>query len=207
MSRMRVAIIGAGGHSKVIADAILAADCDQIFGFFDDNPSLWQNTLLGFSVIGPVNSWQHHSIDAFVLGIGDNTARKKMFEMLRSLGAKFTCVVHPRATLGRGVTLGEGTVVFANVVVNSNTQIGPDCILNTACTVDHDSVIAAHAHVAPGVNAAAEVRIGEGAFVCIGARIIPRMSIGDWAIVGAGAVVTRDVKAGAKVVGMPAKTI
>ena len=45
---MRVAIIGAGGHSKVIADAILAADCDQIFGFFDDNPSLCRNTLLGF---------------------------------------------------------------------------------------------------------------------------------------------------------------
>ncbi len=204
---MRVAIIGAGGHSKVIADAILAADCDRIFGFFDDSPSLWRNTLLGFSVIGPIAGWQHHSIDAFVLGIGDNAARKKVFDELRSLGAKFTCVVHPRATLGRGVTLGEGTVVFANVVVNSDTQIGPDCILNTACTLDHDSIVAAHAHLAPGVNAAGEVRIGEGAFVGIGARVIPRMSIGDWAIVGAGAVVTSNVKAAAKVAGIPAKAI
>jgi sugar O-acyltransferase (sialic acid O-acetyltransferase NeuD family) len=204
---MRIAIIGAGGHAKVIADAILAAECDQVFGFFDDDPSLWQGSILGFPVLGPVNHWQNHSIDALVIGIGDNVARKKLFDQFKSAGAKLVTIIHPRATLGRNVVLGEGTVVFANIVINSDTQIGPDSILNTACTVDHDCVVGAHSHLAPGVNIAGEVRIGEGVFAGTGAKIIPRVSIGDWATIGAGTVVVRDIKAAAKVIGIPAKTI
>ena len=204
---MRIAIIGAGGHAKVIADAILASGSHQIFGFFDDNSALWRNTIFGLPVSGPIASWQDHSVDSLVLGIGNNAVRKKIFERFRSVGAKFATVVHPRATLARGVVLGEGVVIFANVVVNSDTQIGSNCILNTACTVDHDCIVGAHAHLAPGVNIAGDVHVGEGVFAGIGAKIIPGTSIGDWALIGAGAVVTRDVEAAAKVAGVPAKPI
>ncbi len=204
---MRVAIIGAGGHAKVIADAILASGGDQIFGFFDDNPVLWQNAIFGVPVSGPITGWQNHSVDSLILGIGNNRIRKKVFDQFKSIGAQFATVVHPRATLAKGVVLGEGVVIFANVVVNAGTRIGADCILNTACTVDHDCVVGAHAHLAPAVNIAGDVRIGEGVFAGIGTKIIPEISIGDWAVVGAGAVVTRNVEAAAKVAGVPAKSI
>ena len=52
--------------------------------------------------------------------------------------------------------------------------------------------------LAPGVNIAGEVQIGEGVFAGIGAKIIPRTRVGDWAIIGAGAVVIRDVKEAAE---------
>ena len=204
---MRIAIIGAGGHAKVIADAILASGSDQLLGFFDDNPVLWRNTIFGFPISGPITGWQNHSVDSLILAIGNNAARKKVFDQFKNIGAKFATVVHPRATLAKGVVLGEGVVIFANVVVNSDARIGPDCILNTACTVDHDCIIGAHAHLAPGVSVAGDVRVGEGVFAGIGTKIIPGISIGDWAVVGAGAVVTRDVEATAKVVGVPAKSI
>ena len=202
---MRIAIIGAGGHAKVVADAVLASGSDQIVGFFDDNPALWKNTIFGLPVRGPIGGWRDHSVDALILGIGDNAVRKKIFAQFSGAGAKFATALHPRATLARGVVVGEGSVVLANVVVNADTQIGRDCILNTACTVDHDCIVGDHSHLAPGVSVAGDVRIGEGAFAGIGTKMIPQIAVGDWAFIGAGAVVTRNVAAGVRVIGVPAK--
>ena len=204
---MQIAIIGAGGHAKVVADAVLAGDQYRIFGFFDDDASLWRNEILGLPIVGPIDSWRSHSIDAFVVGIGDNADRRKMFDRLKSAGANFATVIHPRATIARGVVLGEGTVVFANAVVNSGTTIGVDSILNTSCTVDHDCIVGIHTHLAPGVNITGEVHIGEGVFAGTGAKIIPRTRIGDWAIIGAGSVVIRDVQKATKVAGVPARML
>jgi hypothetical protein len=66
-----------------------------------------ERTGLGYSILGSIKVRQHHSIDALVVGIGDNLARKAVFNQLKIAGAKLTTVVHPRATLGKGVALGE----------------------------------------------------------------------------------------------------
>jgi sugar O-acyltransferase (sialic acid O-acetyltransferase NeuD family) len=201
---MRIAVIGAGGHAKVVADAVLAAG-SRVVGFFDDDPSLQGDTRLGHPILGLTDAWQSAAASHFVIGIGDNLRRRQQFDKLNRGGAKFATVVHPMATIGKGVTLGPGTVILANVVVNCDTQIGPNSILNTSCTVDHDCVVGAHCHIAPGCNLAGGVRLGEGAFVGIGTKMIPGVCVGDWAIVGAGSVVIRDVKDAGKVAGVPAR--
>ena len=53
----------------------------------------------------------------------------------------------------------------------------------------------------------APIHIGKGVWIGSGAKILPGVSIGDNAIVGAGAVVTKDVEANTIVVGMPAKPV
>jgi sugar O-acyltransferase (sialic acid O-acetyltransferase NeuD family) len=176
---MRIAIIGAGGHAKVVADAIFAGRRDEISGILDDNASLWGQLLLGCPISGPIDSWRGCACDAFVIGIGDNFNRKRHFEIFKAAGVPFATVVHPTATRGLDVEIGEGTVVLAHAVVNSGSRIGPNCILNTACTVDHDCTIGPHVHLAPAVNLAGDVRIGEGAFAGIGAKLAPGVSIGD----------------------------
>jgi sugar O-acyltransferase (sialic acid O-acetyltransferase NeuD family) len=204
---MRIGILGAGGHAKVVADAILAAGKHHVAGFFDDDPLRLGKVCFGFPVLGPIDAWRGHSIDSLVVGIGDNQKRKLQYDRLIEAGATLTTVVHPAATIGRGVEFGSGTVVFAGVVVNCDTIVGPNNILNTSCLVDHDCVIGGHTHIAPGAKLAGQVRLGEGVFVGLGAKVTPSIVVGDWAIIGAGAVVIRDVAKDSKVAGVPARNI
>ncbi|MBF7729328.1 acetyltransferase [Pseudomonas sp. N040] len=205
---MKVAILGAGGHAKVICDAIDAIGEHTIIGLFDDNPELWGSTLLGcHPVLGVIDAWPQHAPEAVVIGVGDNTLRKMLFERLKAANAKILSVVHPKATLGQDVSLGEGTVIFAHAVVNCGSVVGANVILNTSSTVDHDCRIGAHAHLAGGVTVAGGVRIGEGVFLGTAATVIPNLTIGDWAIVGAGSVVVGDIREQATVVGVPARPI
>jgi acetyltransferase-like isoleucine patch superfamily enzyme len=92
-------------------------------------------------------------------------------------------------------------------VVNTGTVIEDNVILNTGCTVDHHNYIGSHAHLAPGAHLGGDVRIGEGALVGIGTTVIPGRRIGDWAVVGAGSVVTRDIPPYTTAVGIPARVI
>ena len=204
---MRIGIIGAGGHGKVVADAVLTAGEYAIAGFFDDDPSLREGTFFGYPLLGPIDDWASHSIDIFIIGIGSNLNRKRQFERLKSAGARFATIVHPGATVGKDVSVGDGTVVLANVVINCDASVGPNTILNTSCTVDHDCIIGPHSHLAPGVNLAGNVQLGEGVFAGVGAKVIPGVRIGEWAVVGAGAVVIDDVQEGSKVVGVPARKL
>jgi len=204
---MRIGILGAGGHAKVVADAILAAGKYHVTGFFDDDPLRHGKVCFGFPVLGPIDAWRSHSIDSLVVVIGDNRKRKLQYDRLIAAGASLATVIHPAATIGKGVEFGSGTVVFAGVVVNCDTIVGPNSILNTSCSVDHDCVTGGHTHIAPGANLAGQVRLGEGVFVGIGAKLIPGIAVDDWAIIGAGAVVIRDVAKDSKVAGVPARNI
>jgi sugar O-acyltransferase (sialic acid O-acetyltransferase NeuD family) len=179
----------------------------MLAGFLDDDPSLWGKHLLGYPVLGPISTWTDWDVDELIIAVGDNRQRRRLFDRLTAAGAVFTSVLHPRATVGVGASIGRGAVAFANVVVNSESSVGDNVILNTMCSVDHDTVVEAHVHLAPGARTAADVQIGQGAFIGMGAMICPGVRIGSWAVVGAGAVVTRDVADNATVVGVPARPL
>jgi acetyltransferase-like isoleucine patch superfamily enzyme len=91
--------------------------------------------------------------------------------------------------------------------VNPSSAIGENVILNTGCTIDHHNHLGDHVHIAPGVSLGGEVTIGKGTLVGIGATVIPRCSIGEWSIVGAGSLVTRSLPNHALAVGVPARII
>jgi sugar O-acyltransferase (sialic acid O-acetyltransferase NeuD family) len=210
-NRMRIIILGAGGHAQVIADTLLracevGATCDLV-GFLDDNPVLAGQVRLGLPILGSISTLTQHAHDSCAIGIGDNRLRAHIFRQLRALGEHVVTVIHPRAVIAPDVTVGAGVVIFAGVVVNTGTTVGENVVLNTGCTVDHHNIVADHAHIAPGAHLGGDVRIGEGALVGIGATVMPQRSIGVWSVVGAGALVHRDVLDRATVIGVPATAI
>jgi sugar O-acyltransferase (sialic acid O-acetyltransferase NeuD family) len=193
------AVIGAGGHGKVVVSTLRAAGI-EVTGVYDDDRNLRGQTVLGVAVRGATAELTGAGTAA-VLGIGDNRVRAH----LSKLDLMWLTAVHPAAWLDRSVTLGEGTVVFAGAVVQPETTVGRHAIVNTGAVIDHDCQVGDFAHIAPGAGLAGGVRVGTGALLGIGCVVPPGVTVGDWAIVGAGAVVVEDVDAGATVKGVPAR--
>jgi sugar O-acyltransferase (sialic acid O-acetyltransferase NeuD family) len=198
-----VLIIGAGGHAKVVADIFLCQGV-RVLGFLDDDPSTWGKTLLGLPILGHSSTAQDHAPDGLILGIGDNQARSKLAERVWVAGVPWVTAIHPSATIAASVRLGQGVVVAAGVVINPDTVIGDHVIINTGATVDHDCVIEDYAHIAPGVHLCGGVRMGRGTLVGVGASAVPCVSIGEWAVIGAGAAVVKDIPGHVSAMGVPA---
>ncbi|OXR50238.1 acetyltransferase [Pusillimonas sp. T2] len=202
-----LAILGASGHGKVVAEAALLAGWGDV-SFFDDawpdkrRIGRWGVTGDTAALLNAVDRF-----DGVIVAIGDNTIRLAKLRALQSVGAHIATIIHPAAVVSSSVRLGEGTVVMAGVVINSDTIIGEGGILNTACSVDHDCLLGDAVHISPGAHLAGSVRVGELAWVGIGAAVRQGLNIGRLVRVGAGAAVINDIADGRTVVGVPAKIL
>ncbi len=208
MTRPKLLIYGAGGHAKVVCDAALKAGF-TILGFLDDDPKKHGTYLWEWPILGGRERLREGFTEKVwvVLGVGNNQMRHTLAQWIASLGYPFARVVHPTAVLGRGVTVGEGTVIFAQVVVNPDATIGQHVILNTASSVDHDCFVGDFVHIAPGARLAGQVHVEEGALIGVGAAVLPGRRIGAWSTVGGGAVVIRQVPPHQIVAGIPARPL
>jgi len=176
-------------------------------GYLDDNPALAGQSLLGLPVLGATVHLDTFAHDALIVAIGDNATRQHLFETLQSRGEHFVVARHPSAVVAPDVRIGLGSMICAGVVVNPGSIVGANVILNTGCTIDHHNHIDNHVHIAPGVHLGGDVSIGEGTLVGIGATVMPRRRIGDWSVVGAGALVRTDLPDGVVAVGVPARIV
>lgn len=195
-------IIGAGGHGAVVADIALACGM-AIAGFIDDNPTNHGTAVLEWTVLGGRDVIPAGAPVA--LAIGNNAVRATLLTLARERGWTLPALVHPTATISRFARIGEGTVVMPHVVVNARTSIGCACILNTACSVDHDCVLGDAVHLAPGVRLAGTVQVGHDSFVGIGSCVHPGKRLGARVTIGAGSVVVRDIPDEVLAYGVPAR--
>lgn len=207
---MDVVIVGAGGHGKVVLDILRAAGKDKAVGFVDADVSLAGTSVGGLAVIGPANTLpklRQQKVRGAIIAIGDCRARVQYAELLREQGFELINAIHPTASVSPTASLGVNVVVAAQAAVCTEASIADSVIINTAAVVDHECMVGLGAHICPGAHLAGRVRVGAGVFVGLGANVIQCLSIGDYAVIGAGAVVILDVPAHATAVGVPARVI
>lgn len=199
---MKLVVIGAGGHAKVVTDTARSAGW-EVVGFVDDRPNA---QLFDLTYLGTTQNFQMPQQTHVVIAIGDNKTREKIAAQL-SGQVDWATVIHPRATVSSYVKLDAGTVVFAGVVIQADTRLGHHCIVNTSASIDHDCQIADFCHIAPRAVLTGHIRLETGAFVGAGSVILPGRRIGAWSTLGAGAVIVNDLESNGIFVGIPAKRI
>jgi sugar O-acyltransferase (sialic acid O-acetyltransferase NeuD family) len=202
-----LAILGAGGHGKVIADAALCSGWEDIV-FFDDRwPTL--SHLGVWDVVGDSQSFNEQAtcFDAVFVAIGDNGIRMDKMSTLLRENIPLATVIHPSATVSRFAQVGLGSILCAGAVVNPDSVVGIGSIINTGATVDHDCSVGDFVHISPGANLASGVRVGDLSWIGIGSSIRQLITIGSGVVVGAGAVVIKDIPDACTVVGIPAEII
>ncbi|QNR97802.1 acetyltransferase [Stenotrophomonas sp. 169] len=202
----RVAVVGAGGHAKVIID-LLRAGGHEVIACLDEGREGQQ--VNGVPVLGREDKVLpeliRNGVDALFIALGDNRLRRKVAANLAGFGLPMINAIGRSAVLSPSAVLGQGCAVMEGAVINADAVIGDFAIINTNASVDHDCVIGAYSHIAPGSALAGTVEVGSAAFLGVGARVTPGVTIAADAVVGAGAVVVRNIDSPGTWVGVPAR--
>jgi UDP-perosamine 4-acetyltransferase len=202
-----IIVLGAGGHAKMVIEAARSqGDFQPVACLAPDvkQPSSLLDVPLYSETPEQLQAFLVQGCAAFV-AVGNNALRRRISGTLKKLGFCIPSIVASHAWLSPSAKLGEGCLVMHSCVIGADAQIGPGCIINNGATVDHDCRIGAYTHVAPGCHLAGNVSVGEQAFLGVGTSVIPERTIGDAAVLGAGAVVVSDIPGHGVYVGCPAR--
>lgn len=199
-----IIVIGAGGHSKVIIDTLLL-NKKKIIGILDNDKKLIGKKILGVSVLGDdsyIEKYRPNEVFLVnaVASIKTLVLRKKIYDFFVNRGFSFTKVIHEKAVVSPFAKLSEDAQVFAGAVVQPGCVVGINSIINTRASIDHDTVIGEHCHIAPGCVLSGFVTVGNYTHIGTSSVVIQSINIGKSVLIGAGAVVLKDVKDNTRVV-------
>ena len=188
----KIAIIGAGGHGKVVGEIALLNQYKTI-DFFDDRVNEIKN--FPFTIINTFNFLKEHleDYDAFFVAIGDSQTRSDKIEWLKKYKMNIVSLIHPKSTISKFSSLGIGTCVMANAAVNPGTLIKEGVIINTSTSVDHDCIIEDFAHISPNCSLSGSVRIGKFTHLGSGTSVHPGIHIGNNVKTAVGSKVFKDI--------------
>lgn len=137
--------------------------------------------------------------------------------IVRDFTNLYGCTIGDGTRVGTFVEIQKGVVIGKNCKIQSHTFICEGVTIEDGCFIGH-GVMFTNDRKPKSVNEDGSLQteadwtvettlVKKGASIGTGATILPSVTIGERAIIGAGAVVTKDVPAGSTVVGNPAREL
>jgi sugar O-acyltransferase (sialic acid O-acetyltransferase NeuD family) len=210
----QIIMLGAGGFALEVLDTIDAINKHSgenitPIGFVYEGADKDKGKLIhdtGIPVLGDISCLQEYDLDQIhlVAAVGRPAWRRKMVEKAKKSGAKFTSVIHPTVTISKRAKIGEGAIMMRYVNIQAGAVIGDFFTADDFAGIGHNMIVGDFVHMCPRVGTEGGAVIGNDVFVGIRATILS-CKIGDGAVIGACALITRDVPPNMLAKGLPAK--
>lgn len=206
-------VIGAGNFGREVAQIIDDINSDErrwnFLGFIDETAKK-KGTLINDNLVLGNFDWVEKNLNSgicAVCAIGNPKDKYNLIKKAATYGISFCNLIHPDAKISRFADIGTGNIICFNSLISVNTKIGNHVSINPGCGIGHDTVIDDFSTLYWNVTLSGNVRINQGCEIGSGAVVIPKKTIGKWSVIGAGAVVIKDLEENCTAVGVPAKPI
>ncbi len=202
--KQKIILIGAGGHSKSVADSI-DTDLYELVGFLDGKKT---GTHIDVPIIGrTLEEINNYLTYKYFVSIGDVSARKMWFEALNRYGVETINIIDKTAIISPTAQIGTGNFIGKYAVINADVTIGDNNVINTKALVEHECIVGSHTHLSTNSTINGNVVVEDEVFFGSCAVCNGQLKIGHGAIIGSGSVIIRDVEPHVTVVGVPSRVI
>lgn len=202
-------IVGGGGMARKIVAKLKKMNTPEpvwnLLGMLDDDGEAQEKNKTDVPIIGTIQGYEPKVTDHFVMGVSDPALKEKLALTMKAKGVTFETLVGPEADLGDNVTFGQGCIIFTPHVIDSGAHFG-DFVTVMGSTVSFDSEIGDFSTITGFANTTTAT-LGKRVYVGSHTVILEGLQVGDDAFIGAGSIVIKDVPAGAKVFGVPARVV
>ena len=207
-----IVVIGAGGFGREVVQLIKDINQEKkewnFLGYIDEDKEK-HGLILNEDIILGDFSWfekNKHKKVGIVCGVGNTVSKAKLINKL--IGENdFPNLIHPSVLRNKHIDFGVGNIICAKSILSINTKIGNHVGINPGCSIGHDTIINDYTTLMWDVTLSGNVLVNEGCEIGSKTVVIQQKTIGKWCIIGAGAVVVRDLPENCTAVGVPAKPI
>ncbi|MGN0282532.1 MAG: acetyltransferase [Prevotella sp.] len=209
---MKSIIIGAGTYGEVYLAYLQEAGV-EVVGFLDDDPKYEGKNVRELPVLGKVTDLvrvgKSLGVEAVYCPLGNNKLRVEFLERARTLGFKTPNYIHPSVKIALNVKIAsEGVYILQGSELMPYVTLEKDVMISAGANIVHHSYLSQGTFVSNGVNFGANVHSEKYAYCGMGCTIMTGVhTLGEDCLIGAGAVVIRDVEPNAVMAGVPAKVI
>lgn len=208
----KLLIIGTGGHAKSALDCISLTKKYEVVGLIDDFIPFGEERH-GIPVVGCVDDValmvkESETPLKVHISIGDNKARKTIFEKIGLILEHYANIIHPTAYVSNiDVYIGNGVFIGAFAFVNAGCNISSFALINSHASVDHDCFLSEFCSLAPSATLAGAVSVGALTQLSMGVNVGPKVKIGSNCLIGGGSFVKNNVPDNTYGFGVPFKAI
>lgn len=206
-------IIGASGHGREVLDIIERINdvkpTYNILGFVDDNEAIQGHSINGIKVLGGLSYLKEFLLNRkifVVIAIANADIKRKISSELEGI-ALWTNIIDPTVIVSKYCSIGYGNVIGPYSWIGPNSQIGNFCDCVFACSVGHDVIIEDYVSIMDYCDITGHDYLEAGVYLGSSVAIIPGIRIAQNCILGAGAVVVKDISEQGTYTGIPAKRL
>lgn len=206
---MKSVIIGGGTYGEVYLAYLQEAGI-EIVGFVDDAPKT--DNICGIPVLGGMDILpslkEKYGVEAIYCPLGNNKLRVQFLSYAKDLGYQTPNYIHPSVIISPNVTIGNGVYILLGTTIMPHTIIKDYTMISMGVHLAHHTVLEEGVFLSTGCNFGASIVAHKYAYCGISSTIMTGLhELGEDCLIGAGAVVIRDVEPKAVVAGVPAKVI